>query len=234
VAPDGTSLLVTRGVLNLTHRDSHEFPEPLERGRRYSVTLRLNAMAHSLPAGHRWRVAISPDYWYHVWPSPEPVTLTVFTGESRLVLPVRAARADDQALRPLGPAEGAAPLPTRVLRPGSSSLEVKRDVISGRVTLSNRSDEGALLQTANGIVCEAGGLEEYSLVEGQPLSAMVRSEHSIVIRQADDSWRTRVETRSSMSADARHFHLTNVLEAFEGEARVFARTWHRSIPRDLV
>ena len=34
VAPDGSSLLVTRGVLNLTHRDSHEHPQPLEPGRR--------------------------------------------------------------------------------------------------------------------------------------------------------------------------------------------------------
>ena len=34
VAPDGASLLVTRGVLNLTHRDSHEHPAALEPGRR--------------------------------------------------------------------------------------------------------------------------------------------------------------------------------------------------------
>jgi predicted acyl esterase len=29
VFPDGTSALVTRGILNLTHRGSHETPEPL-------------------------------------------------------------------------------------------------------------------------------------------------------------------------------------------------------------
>src|SRR5262249_47012495 len=33
VAPDGTSALVTKGLLNLTHRDSHERPEPLVPGR---------------------------------------------------------------------------------------------------------------------------------------------------------------------------------------------------------
>ena len=40
VAPDGTSLLVTRGVLNLTHRDSHEHPAPLEPGERTRVVAR--------------------------------------------------------------------------------------------------------------------------------------------------------------------------------------------------
>ena len=42
VAPDGSSLLVTRGVLNLTHRESHEEPEALEPGRRYEITVPLD------------------------------------------------------------------------------------------------------------------------------------------------------------------------------------------------
>ena len=57
VAPSGSSLLVTRGLLNLTHRDSHESPEPLEPGRRYEVVVRLGAIAHAFAPGHRIRVA---------------------------------------------------------------------------------------------------------------------------------------------------------------------------------
>jgi hypothetical protein len=37
-----------------------------------------------------------------------------------------------------------------------------------------------------------------------------------------------------MSSDAREFHLTDVLEAFENGRRVFAKTWSRDIPRDWV
>ena len=33
VLPDGTSALVSRGILNLTHRDSHTDPEPRHAGR---------------------------------------------------------------------------------------------------------------------------------------------------------------------------------------------------------
>ena len=35
VLHDGTSVLVSRGILNLTHRDSHTTPEPLEPGAAY-------------------------------------------------------------------------------------------------------------------------------------------------------------------------------------------------------
>ena len=37
-----------------------------------------------------------------------------------------------------------------------------------------------------------------------------------------------------MTGDADSFCVTNSLEAYEGEARVFARTWHFSVPRDLA
>src|SRR5437764_839103 len=39
VAPDGTSTLVTRGILNLAHHASHEQPEALVPGRRYAARI---------------------------------------------------------------------------------------------------------------------------------------------------------------------------------------------------
>ncbi len=47
VAPDGTSAQVSAGILNLTHRRSHEHPEPLEPGRVEEV--RIDAAAGRLP-----------------------------------------------------------------------------------------------------------------------------------------------------------------------------------------
>jgi hypothetical protein len=72
----------------------------------------------------------------------------------------------------------------------------------------------------------------YRIVEGDPLSATTRSERSIAIGRGD--WRTRVETVSTMSATAGDYHVTNMLEAYEGDTRVFAKTWHAVIPRDFT
>ena len=44
---------VSEGILNLTHRDSHADPTPLEPGRRYEVRVPLRAAGYRFPAGHR-------------------------------------------------------------------------------------------------------------------------------------------------------------------------------------
>jgi predicted acyl esterase len=233
VAPTGASTLVTRGLLNLTHRDSHAEPAPLEPGRRCTVTVRLNAAAHSLPAGHRWRVAISPTYWPWAWPSPEPVTLTIFPGEDTgLVLPIRAPRDTDASLAPFGPPEGAPPLRAEWLRQPSRSRSEERDLIAGMVSLLDRADVGRRRMLDNGLEYESTRSDRYSLGASTPLSARVDCERTISFRRGD--WQVHVETSSSLTADATAFHLTNVLEAYEGPARVFAKTWHFSVPRDLV
>ena len=86
MAPDGASTAFARGVLNLTHRDGHEEPAPLEPGRRYRVTVRLHGTAYAVPPGHRLRLSLSSGYWPIVWPSPESVTLTVYRRGGRASL----------------------------------------------------------------------------------------------------------------------------------------------------
>jgi uncharacterized protein len=60
----------------------------------------------------------------------------------------------------------------------------------------------------------------------------VRSESSLRLERG--AWRVRIETRSHMTSDRETFQVTNSVDAFEGEARVFASTRSFSVPRDLV
>jgi putative CocE/NonD family hydrolase len=233
VAPDGSSTLVTRGLLNLTHRESHEEPSPLEPGRRYEVTVRLNAIGQVIPAGHRLRVAVSPTYWPWAWPSPAPVTLTVFTGASRLSLPVRPPRAGDADLRPFEPPEGAAPLAVEVLVPPPNERVIERDVASGRLTQEWRHGYGGRRRfVRDGLEIEAFGSDRYTIIDGDPLSAALRCEWRMGVGRGE--WQTRVETSSVLTADADRFHVTSLVDAFEGNARVFTSARTFSVPRDLV
>lgn len=64
VFADGTSAQVTRGFLNLTHRHGHG-PDAVANmpvDTPCAVTVLLNAVAHTIPAGCRIRVAVSPMY----------------------------------------------------------------------------------------------------------------------------------------------------------------------------
>lgn len=233
VAPDGASTLVSWGVLNLTHRDSHEFPTPLTPGEPVTVTVPLKVVGYTLPPGHRWRIAISPTHWPMVWPSPRPVTLTLFTGESsRLSLPVRPAQPADEQLQPFGPAEGAPPLPVEVVRTAKIQRHKHVDIVTGRTELQNVFDFGRIRFSANGLETEDITTDTYTIVEGDPLSASVRCDRLLEYQR--EAWRVRIETTSTMTADAANFHVTNILNAYEGDTRVFAKTWTFSVPRDLV
>ena len=100
------------------------------------MTVRLAAAGHAFLPGHRLRLALSPTYWPWVWPSPEPVVLSVFTVESSLTLPVRTPDAGDGALRPFGEPECSPPLAVETLSEGSTSRTVARDVATGECVLT--------------------------------------------------------------------------------------------------
>jgi hypothetical protein len=43
-----------------------------------------------------------------------------------------------------------------------------------------------------------------------------------------------VITRTLMTCDRDNFRVRATLDAYEGDTRVFAETWDRTLPRDLV
>jgi len=188
-----------------------------------------------VPAGHRLRLALSPTYWPWAWPSPEPVTLSVFTGpESSLALPLRVGGAEGDEPAHFALPEG--PEPPAVERLGSSAerrREVRRSQATGVVEIVN--DLGYFQPIRfldSGLVYDDRGQDVYRIVDGDPRSATTRSERQIAIERGD--WRTRVETVSTMSATTDDYVVTNTLEAYEGDTRVFAKTWHLVVPRDFT
>ena len=78
---DGAATRVSYGLLNLTHRESHEHPQALTPGEVYRVGVRLNDVGHRFERGNRIRVAISSAYWPIAWPSPEKTTLGIAAEE---------------------------------------------------------------------------------------------------------------------------------------------------------
>jgi putative CocE/NonD family hydrolase len=233
VAPDGASSLISRGLLNLTHRHSREQPTPMVPGAREVVTLQMDVLGCAIAAGHRLRVAISPTYWPYVWPSPEPVTLSVFAGvESYLHLPVRPPRNDHDAFAPFEPPETAPPLAIEVIRPSASSRHIAHELTTGVVEETLHADDGRWRQIANDLVYESTTTTRFRIVEGDPLSARIRCERAFNIGRGD--WQTHVEVWSEQRSDLTTFYVDSACEAFVGSERLFSRTWTFQAPRDLV
>jgi putative CocE/NonD family hydrolase len=229
--PDGTSALVTRGLLNLAHRASHEEPSALEPGSRYEVRVPLDVAAHSFPAGYRLRVAVSPAYWPWAWPSPEEVTLTVFGG--RLELPVRAPRAENEELAAFQDPEHSPPLEIGETEAGPQGRTIRRELATGLVEQIFDWDlGGASRLVAIDLDTSDSSHTVYSIVEGDPLSAAVWFRATSGMGRGD--WSTRSQVTSSMTSDAANFHVEAELTVTENENEVFTRTWRFAIPRDHV
>ena len=235
VEPNGLSKRVTYDVLNLTHRNSHEFPEPLEPGKRYRIRMPLRDCAHVFKSGRRIRVAVSTTYWPAYWPSPEPVTLTLFAGQSELELPVRPPRAEDAKLKPFGPAFVPEPTSGRtVLQQAPASTRVHEwDVATNKLTTRTALPGDRYRIDAIGTELWTTTSEVTEILDHDPTSAKVQSQFIETFKRGAD-WDVRIESRLRLSLTKDSFLFVGQIKAFEHDKEVFAKTWDRKIPRLLV
>jgi hypothetical protein len=161
------------------------------------------------------------------------VTLTLHLGqESYLTLPVRPPQPQDEAIAPFEAPERAPFLAHQRLRSETRQRTVEHDLIGAKWILRDYHDGGHVRLEGNGLEFGSIDTNTYTIIEGEPLSATARCERIIDLRR--DDWQTRIETSSLMSAEAEQFLVTNTLDAYEGHTRIFTKTWHCVIPRDLV
>lgn len=229
VAPDGASTRVTYGVFNLTHVDSPEKPIKLVPGKRYKVRVPMSDAAYSFVKGHRIRVAVSTTYWPLIWPSPEPVTLTLHAGKSSLDLPVRPPSRADAKVK-FKPAEAAAPFPRTVLAAGGRNRVIRTDMGKGETVVEIDDQSGRSRYDEIDLVAEARSTERYRIVEDDPLSCSAEVTWQWFFERGD--WRIRTEMRTKVECDRRNFIVTARLAAFEGDVQVFERDFEERIRRN--
>ncbi len=234
VLSSGESLQISYGILNLTHRNSHEFPEALEPGKRFTVRVQLNDIAHTFAAGSRIRLAISTAFWPVVWPSPRPATVSLFTGESTLCLPRREPRAGDAKARPLPPPRHSPAHPTSTLvdaEPGFAGFEADKE--TGMQTFTYRSDTGTKRFDRHGWTISAKTDNQYHIHPDDPTSACVDLTATETYGR-EGQLHVRIEAHQKMTCDETHFIIEAELDVFDGKEPVFSRQWNERIARDGV
>jgi hypothetical protein len=230
VAPDGSSHLVAKGMLNATRRSSQAEPERLTPGETVELAIDVDATAWCFRPGHRIRLAIASADWPNVWPTPEPATSTVRFGRShpsRLILPVvpdeGSAAAPEFAPSPVAVRHAAANLP-------APRWSIARDQLTGRASAAIESPsrfrpvDGTLIERDLGCVCEVDPAD--------PARATARGWHRCRSTRGERA----VEARSDVliESTASDFHVTIDLVVRVGEAIHFTRRWTETIPRALL
>ncbi|MFI9026722.1 CocE/NonD family hydrolase [Streptomyces sp. NPDC053560] len=236
VAPDGSSTLVTRGVLNLLTRHGRDRAVEWMPGTTEDVTFELNGIGHAFPAGHRIRVALSSAYWPWVWPhAGSEAGWTVDPAASSVELPVRTPRADEPEIAFAEPEQSE---PLGVVFPGGGDQrperKVIRDVAAGTWTLEVDPRYGGTRIYPDGLEFTEDALETYRIDSDAPESAATRSDWSIRLHRPDLGWDARIETRSEITTDGGDFVTRNEVVCRDGEEELFRRSWERRIPRTAV
>jgi putative CocE/NonD family hydrolase len=230
VAPDGSSQLITKGMLNATRRNSLTQPEPLRPGEVYELSIEMDATAWRFQAGHRIRLAVASADWPNVWPTPEPATNRVYHGSARpsaLVLP--AVPATGSASAPDFAPSGAA-VERHSRRPQPPVWEIIRDGLSRktRVHLAGESTD-----RINDVTVVTKSYDLSSHVDPEhPAQASVRGIYSHVIQRPNGQ--TAAKSAVSIQGTRSHFHVTiDLAVTIDGQPH-YTRTWVESVPRHLL
>jgi hypothetical protein len=231
VAPDGTSALISFGILNLSHRDGHEHPAPMMPGTFYDIVITLKPIAQTVPKGHRLRVAVSSSYWPMAWPAPENATLTIDPGKSHLEIPVlRSTRGVLPAS--FEPPDCATPGSMTVKEPARERRLVHHDVESEITTFHIESDDGRYVLDEIGTEIASTRTKTYSIGRNDPGSARTTVACSQEYGRGD--WRVRVESEVTVTSDRSHFQVEGKIRAYEQGSLFACRDFSERIPRDCM
>jgi predicted acyl esterase len=223
VFPDGTSVLITRGLLNLTHRHGYDAdPVALTPGDWVDVDLELEATAWSLDDGHVLRLAVAGGDWPNVCAPPAPVTLEIDRDASRLTVPVIPE------LNDLHEPDLAHVVPAQLQSGDGITWTVERDVLARTTTC--RIAHGGSWVSAKGFPCR----EEYTgRVELDTRAFTQWAEAFARFEAGFPEGRTATQSTLKVLLDATHLHLDVHVEAFDGDQLFAEKHWQKTIVRDL-
>jgi len=230
VWPDGSSTLITRGILNLSQRNGKSNPQSMISGEVVEVEVELNHSAYVVPAGHSLRLALSTSYWPMAWPSPTNTRVTVYSDLSLLRLPLLRKNAVDALLTDFGSSVIGEPEATNSLRPVSQKRDIHYDSEQNLNVLEIVADNGRTKFEETGMEMGSKSLYRFSVGESDPLSAIAEYEWEWEYGRGD--WQTRTHSYTKITCDATYFYLHAVSVAWECDHQIFCRQWDEKFKRD--
>ena len=221
VAPDGTSLLVSKGALNATHRESSESPSRLRPGEIYRLELDLADLAHRFLPGHRVGIMIASSDFPNCWPTPESARNRLYLGpqhRSRIILP--SCPPPDPALAPPQFRPSPDAVPTRREAAKDFIYWFRRDPVKHEVE--------AFYQTQAGV-----GINRSSFTVSTRHPAHARVESSFEYREPIPGGEVRMLSDAQTFSDEHDFHHLIRVEARVNGKLHFQKSWSRTVPRQF-
>lgn len=232
VSPDDKASRVSYGLLNLTHRNSSKNPEPLEPEKKYKIKIELNKVSQVIPKNHRVRIAVSTSYFPVAWPSPEPVRLSVFTGKSKLNLPLIPNSSAIQAKKKFQPPVVGPYGITKQLTPPYRDWNINRNMLNETTSVEITNNEGKVYHEDIGMSVATNTTERYSYEYDDYQS--LKGETKCHIEFEREGWKVETKTHTVLTSNKYRFRLRATLDAYLNGSRVFSKSWDENIKRKLL
>jgi hypothetical protein len=235
VAPDGSVTQVAGAGFNGTHRASARNPTAVVPGEMFPLDIEMHFTSWVFEPGHRIRLSVSNAQWPMFWPTPHPLTTTLYLGGedgTHVVLPVV----------PPGerPRPSFLPPETDPELPGFETLEDETTSGYGEVASIERNPQTGVVKVR---ATNAGGTRypwgvsryEESIVhetsDAHPERTSMRGEHRMTVELPG---RTLVwEAALWFTSDLEHFSYKYTRRLLENGTLVREKTWTDTIPRDF-
>ena len=223
VSADGTSTLITRTMLDLTHvgcwpADPNGVvgrqPRPLTPAAWIDVELDLEATTWTLEPGHVLRLSIAGTDWPNCWPPAGPLVLDVDASTVALHLPVVDGLVDSEAAF----APGAGPSDAEA---DGVVWRIERDVVGRETRVVTRY--GGTYDGSHGAVVTDDYRGELGVSTIDPADAWARGSAGFEIRWPEASVRT--ESTLSIRSDRERFEVRIELDVFEGDELMAHHEW---------
>ena len=223
VAPDGTSTLITRGMLDLAHRgcwpadpagDVGRPPVPPVAGEWVDVEIEFEATAWRLTPGRTLRLAVAGTDWPNCWPPPGALTLAVDASTVVVDVPVVDDLADSRHRFVAGNGPSADEADGVVWR-------FEHDVIAGETRAVTRY--GGTYDGAAGGVITDDYRGEVGVSVDDPARAWAHGTSSFEIAWPETT--TRTEATLAVDSDADEIRTRVVLTVSENGVVFAERTW---------
>lgn len=222
---DGRSALVTRGILNLTHRDSDTDPTPVDPDRDHEVRIELDATSRVFPAGARLRLAIAGSDWPNAWPPPDAGRLDVVVARSRLVLPHVPGPSPVEELPDFVEISS----PEIAVDPSTARWSIGHDVYARQRTV--RVEQRTVTDPDPGCQAVYHETVEAGVRPDRPGDAWVRSAADAEIRWPEVT--ARAIAVLELRSDAARYEFDLRLDVFDDDVAFATRRWRRTVPRRL-
>ena len=217
VAPDGSSRLVSQGLVNLIHRQSFKSPQSVPVNEPFMLNLDLRLTGCRINAGHRLRVALSGPPWPMVWPPVSPAILAFQRGT--ITLPILAATGATDQVKAPSPAEDNATA-SRFSNDGDT------------IIYSHDEPRNSYTVMDTGTQLSSSSTQSATINPNDPLSC--RWEHHLARSWQRPNWHCEVEVSCTITCTDTHFNVVESLIARFDTQVVFDRTHDCSIPRSRI